>query len=127
MCRLIIDQDNDLQNLDRKEIKERKNEIRKQKDCRLKEEKAFIEEHLDAKKKRLLEAATEKGVSSWLSCPPLARLGYTLNKQEFRDAICLRYGWTIKDTPKFCGCGQPNSLDHAIICPKGGYVVMRHN
>ena len=29
--------------------------------------------------------------------------------------------------PRYCGCGQPNSLDHALICKKGGYVTMRHN
>ena len=29
--------------------------------------------------------------------------------------------------PKFCGCGHENSLDHVLICKKGGYVSMRHN
>ncbi len=29
--------------------------------------------------------------------------------------------------PHFCGCGLKNSLDHILICKKGGYVAMRHN
>ena len=29
--------------------------------------------------------------------------------------------------PPFCGCGQKNSIDHTLICKKGGYVAMRHN
>ena len=29
--------------------------------------------------------------------------------------------------PPFCECGQKNSIDHTLICKKGGYVAMRHN
>ena len=54
-------------------------------------------------------------------------MGYTLNKQEFRDAICLRYSWMIPNTPSFCGCGKKNSVDHTLNCKLGGYVTMRHN
>ena len=72
-------------------------------------------------------AASEKGASSWLSALPLKSLGYTLNKQEFRDAICLRYGWAVPSTPIYCGCGEKNSFDHILVCKKGGYVSMRHN
>ena len=52
------------------------------------------------------------------------------NKREFRDSICVRYGWKVKDTPTYCGCGKRNSVDHTLICricPNGGYVIMRHN
>ena len=33
----------------------------------------------------------------------------------------------ISDMPKLFGYGQINSLDHVLICKKGGYVSMRHN
>ena len=75
----------------------------------------------------MLLAASEKGASSWLSALPLKKLGYVINKQEFRDAICLRYGWKIPNTPIYCGCGQKNSFDHILVCKKGGFVSMRHN
>ena len=52
---------------------------------------------------------------------------YIINKQEFRDAVALRYGWKIDETPEHCGCGSKNSFDHIFTCKKGGYVSMRHN
>ena len=24
-----------------------------------------------------------------------------------------------------CGCGKRNSVDHTLICPNGGYVIMQ--
>ena len=86
-----------------------------------------IAETMNEKGKRLLLAAQEKGASSWLSALPLRKRGYVLNKQEFRDALCLRYGWQIPNTPVHCGCGSDNSLDHILTCKKGGYVTLRHN
>ena len=74
-----------------------------------------------------LKKSAEKGASSWLTVLPLKNLGYSLNKQEFQDAIRLRYGWTIPDTPKHCGCGKKNSVDHSLNCHLGGYVHLRHN
>ena len=50
-----------------------------------------------------------------------------LNKQEFRDAVSLRYGWRIPNTPQYCGCGKLNDVNHTMICAKGGYTFMRHN
>merc|ERR1712240_690758 len=75
----------------------------------------------------MVELAQEKGASSWLSALPIKALGYVLNKQEFRDSICLRYGWSIPDTPAYCQCGKKNSLDHTLSCPNGGYTIMQHN
>ena len=77
--------------------------------------------------KRHLQLNREKGAGSWLTALPLQSYGFCLNKQEFRDAICLRYGWNIQNMPPFCSCGQRNSFDHTLICKKGGYVAMRHN
>ena len=97
------------------------------KEERFKKEHEEIFDLLEGKQKRLLMAAKEKGASSWLSALPIQRLGYAINKQEFRDAVCLRYGWRIPNMPKFCGCGEENSLDHVLICKKGGYVSMRQH
>ena len=76
---------------------------------------------------RCLKLNREKGVGSWLTVLPLKDQGYCLNKQEFKDAICLRYGWKVPNTPQFCGCGALNDVNHTLICAKGGYVSMRHN
>ena len=54
-------------------------------------------------------------------------MSFILNKQEFCDAIALRYGWSIAGIPRFCACGAENNIDHTLTCKRGGYVIMRHN
>ena len=76
---------------------------------------------------RLVELAMEKGASSWLSVLPLDDHNFSLHKGAFKDAICLRYGWKLPNTPTKCTCGTAFSIDHAIICPKGGFPTIRHN
>ena len=71
--------------------------------------------------------AREKGSGSWLTALPIKSLGYTLNKREFQDSICLRHDWRIPNTPSYCLCGVKNDINHALSCKKGGYVMMRHN
>ena len=77
--------------------------------------------------KHMIELANEKGASSWLTSLPLVDFGFVLNKQEFRDALYLRYGFTLSNIPRYCVCGTLNSIDHTLICKRGGYVSMRHN
>ena len=77
--------------------------------------------------KRILQLSQEKGAGSWLTVIPTKSHGFTLNKREFRDSICLRYGWRVPNTPSYCQCGEKNDVDHTLSCPKGGYVMMRHN
>ena len=81
----------------------------------------------DSKTRRIIKLAEEKGSGAWLTALPIQSLGYTLNKQEFRDAIALRYEGKIAGTPSHCGCGKKNDVDHALSCKLGGYVAMRHN
>jgi hypothetical protein len=78
-------------------------------------------------KARNLDVLRLKGASSWLTVLPLQEFRYTLSKQEFVDAISLRYKFPIKGMPKTCACSKPNSIDHALSCAKGGYTAMRHN
>ena len=89
--------------------------------------KEVLENLNDNLLKRSLSLSAEKGSGAWLTVLPLKDLGYSLNKSEFRDAICLRYGWPVPKMPHFCGCGQKNSVNHTLICMKGGFVHMRHN
>ena len=54
-------------------------------------------------------------------------LGFDLNKAQFWDAIKLLYDWEITDLPCVCVCGEAFSVDHAMICRRGGFVIQRHN
>ena len=57
----------------------------------------------------------------------MKEMGFNLNKREFRDAIKLRYDWPIDDIPRTCVCSEAFSVDHAMICKRGGFVIQRHN
>ena len=124
---LIISQECDLTKLDQQRVSALKKELVSAKEAKLAAEAETIAAQLDDKGKRLLKCAQEKGASAWLSALPLKKLGYCLNKKEFRDAVCMRYGWEISELPRYCACGERNTIDHVFICKRGGYVCMRHN
>ena len=84
-------------------------------------------DHVSPEMKRTLQLAQEKGAGAWLTATPTQSLGFALNKQQFRDSVCLRYGWRVPHTPSYCKCGGENTVDHALSCKHGGYVIMRHN
>ena len=60
-----------------------------------------IEANLDPETKRASIQAKEKGASSWL---PIEENGFTLTKNEFRDAIHLRYNKTFGSN----SCTEPH-------------------
>ena len=73
------------------------------------------------------ELACLKGASSWLTVLPLDEHGFSLQKGDFRDAVCLRYGWSLPHLPTECICGASFTVDHAFTCPHGGFPTLRHN
>ena len=127
LTRIIINQELDFSNYNHEQVKERIASVKAEKERDLKNELQQIKESVDNKMQRILELSQEKGSGAWLSALPIQSLGYTLNKQEFRDSVCLRYGWNIPNTPSYCQCKAENNLDHALNCKLGGYVGMRHN
>ena len=86
-----------------------------------------LKEIVPRKIKRALELAQEKGSSLWLKVLPLQEQGFNLSKREFRDAVKLRYDWPFDDILSVCVCGENFTVDHAMICKRGGFVIQRHN
>ena len=128
LTQLILQQEQDFSLYDCQGTIQKIKDLKKAKDAFLNEKHQRIINAVDESGlKRCLHLNKEKGVGSWLTVLPLKDQGFCLNKQEFRDAIGLRYGWKIPNTPLFCGCGAKNDVDHTLICAKGGYVSMRHN
>ena len=39
----------------------------------------------------------------------------------------MRYNWDISDLPKTCVCRDIFYMGHAMICKRGGFVILRHN
>ena len=124
---LIERQEMDLTNYNLDGVKAEISRLKAEKEETMLAHLEHVKVAVDRKLKRSLELAAEKGAGAWLSALPLQSMGYLLNKQEFRDGICLRYGWRIPNTPSYCGCGTKNSVDHTLNCKLGGYVSMRHN
>ena len=127
LTQLILQQNQDLSLYDKEDTANTIKDLKNAKELYLKNKLEDILNTVEPPLKRCLELNNEKGAGSWLTALPLKDHGYCLNKQEFRDAIALRYGWRIPNTPHYCGCGSKNSVDHTLICAKGGYVAMRHN
>ena len=84
-------------------------------------------EQCDKKTARILEQASEVGSSNWLSCLPLKKHGFTMNKSEFKDSLCLRYGKDLQRLPANCPCGAVFSVNHGLNCHRGGFIIIRHN
>ena len=86
-----------------------------------------LEQELPRHLKRAMELGSEKGASSWLIALPIEELGFALHKGDFRDALCLRYGWQPSNLPSKCACGASFSVVHALCCSKSGFPTHRHN
>lgn len=99
-----------------------KTRLEQQKNCLV-----HLKTVLPAATVRKIDIAQETGASNWLTSLPIRANGFSLNKQEFIDAIALRYGWPVEDLPNTCVCGNPNSIDHTMTCKKGGFVSIRHD
>ena len=65
---------------------------------------------------------------AWLSAVPHRLNGTELSREEFRDNLRLRYGLMPQDIPATCnGCSKKFSIEHALLCPKGGLVLARYD
>ena len=74
--------------------------------------------------KRQLARTIMRGgeTGQWLTVMPSAVSGTELGRDEFRDALRLRYGRTLANLPTKCdGCGAKFTLEHALTCKVGGW------
>ena len=102
------------------EIKQRKNEI-------YKEKLELLRGKMNDEERRRNDANQESGSYNWLTALPLKEHGYDLNKEQFWDALRIRYNWELPRLASVCACGNKFNLAHALSCKKGGFVTIRHN
>ena len=69
--------------------------VRKKKNKVLQTKLNDIKNSLTLKTQRAIELASEKSASYWLTVIPIGEMGFTLNKDETRDALKLRYDWKL--------------------------------
>ena len=86
-----------------------------------------IRQILPATLQRCMELAQEKGASTWLEALPVKEHGFNLSRNEFRDGLCMRYGWKAERLPNTCCCGASFDTAHALSCPTGAIPTIRHN
>jgi len=68
----------------------------------------------------LFEDASERGASGWLTTLPITDHGFAMPKGQFRDALCLCFGWQVPNLPQIV-CGKSFTVQHALSCPGGGF------
>ena len=113
--------------VDKKEIQKTKKASKSEKETAHKSTLNKLRSNASPSLKRFIELAGEKKVSSWLTVLPIQHHGFHLPNCEFRDAICLRYGLSLKGVSSKCSCGSIFNVDHAMICLKGRFPTIRHN
>ena len=88
---------------------------------------ADLKTHLQPVQLKAVELAGERGASAWITTLPLREFGFDLHKRAYRDAPALRYGWPPQALPTTCVCGSHFSVEHALLCSRGAFPIIRHN
>ena len=83
-----------------------------------------VRETLPCDCQRLMDVASERGASVWLSALPIKEHGFDPHKGSFQDALCIRYGWQPSFLPSVCICGATFTVDHSLSCPNGGFTTL---
>ena len=86
-----------------------------------------IRKELEPSSQRLIDCASAPGASAWLTALPIEKHGFCLSKGSFRAALNLHYGWPILNVNSQCACRSIFSVDHTMICHKGGIPTLHHN
>ena len=82
---------------------------------------------MTSSEKKANDIARSEGASIWLTTLPLKEENYVLNKQEFSDGLYMRYMWELKNLPSNCARDAKFTLEYALSCHLGGYIIQRHN
>ena len=91
------------------------------------EEAIHLCARLPADLQHVMDCSSKKGASNWLNVLPPSELGFSLHKEAFHNAVCLRYGWQPPYMQSKCTCGKQFTAEHAFSCMQGGFPTLCHN
>ena len=122
----IINSNNEATNESNAKIKAN---IKKQRQELYKTTLANLRTHMSDQDKKTndLNQNQISGSYNWIQALPLKEFDYKLNKQQFWDALRIRYNWQLPNLPSECVCGADYNVQHALSCKKGGFITLRHN
>ncbi|CAH3033039.1 unnamed protein product, partial [Porites evermanni] len=83
-------------------MEERKREINAKRRAAAKSRIGRVDESLSPDLIQAVQQTRDKEASSWLNAIPIEEHGLALNKQEFRDSLCLRYNLPLPNLPIKC-------------------------
>ena len=121
LCNRITDQ------FRRHELDSKKKQIKSMNNDQQKKILEIIRNEMSSEGRKQNNLNLKTGASSWLTTLPIKEEGYVLNKKSFWDLLSTRYGWKLKRIPSQCAYGNTFNLQHALQCPKGGFVTLCHN
>ena len=95
-------------------MEERKCEINAKRRAAAKSRIDRIDESLSPDLLQAVQQTRDKGISSWLNAIPIEEHvhGLALNKQEFRDSLCLRHNLPLPNLPSYC------LVEKCLLSPK---------
>ena len=108
-------------------MEERKCEVNAKRRAAAKSRIERIDESLSPNLLQAVQQTRDKGASSWLNAILIEEHGLALNKQEFRDSLCLRYDLPLANLPSYCACRETFTVNQTLSCRKGGFVAQRHD
>ena len=73
-----------------------------------------IHANLPESLKPVVKQVCDKGASSWLNTLCLEEQNLDLNKEEFKDAVRLRYNIPLSNLPTYCPCSEKFNESHAM-------------
>ena len=76
---------------------------------------------------RAFELVNERGASNWLTTLPLEEHGFSLSKEAFRDALCLKNTRLLIEIPSNCVSVKRISVEPCLSCRTGCFPVIKHN
>ena len=126
LAKLIIAQSSVL-TLDEQEMCSTRSSVKSSRSTRIKNIADSLDQRLSPEQLRTVTLAHDKGASGWLNVLPLEDEGYVLNKEEFRDALALRYNKSIPNLPSQCLCGKSFNPTHAMVCKTGDFIHAHHD
>ena len=85
-----------------------------------------LREAMTLREIKLNDIAQTEAASSWIYYS-IKGTEICVKQERVFDALYIRYGWDLLNVPLTCAFNAKFSIQHALSCHIGGYIIHRHN